>query len=50
MAEEPRQLPERVPAKGLTTLEGEFDAEAAYYPGSQLRVRLAVAGQKPLHP
>lgn len=32
----------------LAKLCGELDAEIVYYPGSNLRVRLAVAGQEPL--
>ncbi len=32
----------------LAKLCRELDAEVVYYPGSSLRVRLAVAGQEPL--
>jgi prepilin-type processing-associated H-X9-DG protein len=35
-------------SEALAHLCQELDAEAVYYPGSRLRVRLAVEGQKPL--
>jgi hypothetical protein len=35
-------------SEALAKLCRELDAEEAYYPGSRLRVRLAVAGQEPL--
>jgi prepilin-type processing-associated H-X9-DG protein len=35
-------------SEALAQLCQELDAEAVYYPGSHLRVRLAVEGQKPL--
>jgi transposase len=35
-------------SEALAKLCSELDAEAVYYPGSSLRVRLAVAGQEPL--
>ena len=35
-------------SEALAKLCRELDAEAVYYPGSSLRVRLAVAGQEPL--
>jgi transposase len=44
----PQSSPHR--SEALAKLCGELDAETVYYPGSNLRVRLAVAGQKPLNP
>jgi hypothetical protein len=35
-------------SEALAKLCGELDADIVYYPGSSLRVRLAVAGQEPL--
>jgi transposase len=42
----PQSSPHR--SKALAKLCAELDAEIVYYPGSSLRVRLAVAGQEPL--
>jgi hypothetical protein len=37
-------------SEALAKLCRELDAEKVYYPGSRLRVRLAVEGQEPLTP
>ena len=42
----PQSSPHRSAA--LAQLCGELDADPACYPGTNLRVRLAVAGQEPL--
>jgi hypothetical protein len=42
----PQSSPHR--SEALAKLCGELDADIVYYPGSSLRVRLAVAGQEPL--